>query len=452
MPIESTSSCRPSTVPAATTLQACATGWHSAAGVLPAGWRVQVLSGVGGKQPAAIVLRTPHWLLLLDAGASLSPDPTSPCEAWVQALEAMLDAAQPLDAMVFSHDHVDHIGAQSQLPVQIPRYATPAVMAQLPPACQVRALPLCGVTRLSKPGAPVLELRTGANGHSVGGVWIHLSDPALPEASVWYSGDISLESSVLRVDLPPPAALALVDASYGLYDHSLSQGQAALAPYVQQPLVLPVPPSGRLLEMMLWLQSAQVPMLLDSTCRCFVAQALHLPAEQWVPGAQARLHRLWQQAQASWGDSAVRSALHAAQSAAGPAQRSPVLFIADPGPDGRPSPLMAGVLADATRRHAVVYTGYCPHAPEDGSWYRGPRNVQQLRWNVHPRRRDLAALLSLLQPRDWCPLFTAHTAQQLVPGFQPAGSLALHGPRVHPVIEMPLPQAPAEAWEVVHAR
>lgn len=416
--------------------------WHNAPGTLPAGWRVQVLSGVGSKRPAAISVQTPHWHVLLDAGAALEPEATHQPPAWVGLLQA-LHAVQPPDAVVISHDHVDHMAGHVHLPPEIPRYATPPVAARLGSACVVRHVPLCGQTVLRKSGAPSLVLRTGANGHSLGGVWLHLSDPAQPGASVWYSGDMSLESAVFRVDLPPAAALALVDASYGLYDTPLGAAQAVLATHTTQPLALPVPPSGRLLEVALWLQQAGLPMVLDDVCLDFAQQAVAQPSEQFVPGVAARLQQWLQAGQAQWGDAAVQHCLAQAKKRTGP---SPVLLLADPAPNGLPGKWVAQLLADAQRRHAVVFTGHCPRPVSDTSWYVSPRNIAQLRWNVHPRQRDLAALLSLLQPRQWCPLFTAHTAQQLVSHFQ--GAVAQGEPAAASGWALPAPRQE----EVLYAR
>lgn len=131
--------------------------------------RVEVLSGLGDKAPAAILVEADGRRLLLDAGGALHPDQSM---AWVDGLD--------VDAVLISHDHIDHIGGVSALPAELPLYCTGEVAAALPSGREWRALPERGQCRIA--GIPVT---TGQAGHSLGGVWLHLG----VDGGVFYSGD-----------------------------------------------------------------------------------------------------------------------------------------------------------------------------------------------------------------------------------------------------------------------
>ncbi|MSS85514.1 MBL fold metallo-hydrolase, partial [Actinomycetaceae bacterium WB03_NA08] len=70
---------------------------------------VEILSGLGDKGPAAIVVEAKGKRLLLDAGGALHPGEAI---TWAAGLA--------VDAVLISHDHIDHIGGVAELPEQLP--------------------------------------------------------------------------------------------------------------------------------------------------------------------------------------------------------------------------------------------------------------------------------------------------------------------------------------------
>src|SRR5690606_9415454 len=109
--------------------------------------QVTVLSGYGGKAPAAILVQACGLRLLLYPGQA--------CD-WYHGLE--------VDAILVTHDHQDHIGALSQLPEHIPVYATASTARSLPAGRTWRELPTRGTTYIGD-----IAVRTGLSGHALGG-------------------------------------------------------------------------------------------------------------------------------------------------------------------------------------------------------------------------------------------------------------------------------------------
>ncbi|WP_084155921.1 MBL fold metallo-hydrolase [Halomonas halocynthiae] len=360
--------------------------------------KITVLSGLGAKAPAAILIETTKVRLLLDAGGPL--DPGTACE-WVSDLERR---GWP-DAILISHDHPDHTGSLAQLPSDIPLYCTSETARALPAGRRWRALASRGEQRIAG-----VRVTTGQAGHSLDGVWLHL---ALGQG-IFYSGDTCLESAVFPFDPPPTAAIALLDTSYGRYDQSLAAAQAAMTDHLKHPTVMPVPASGRAAEIALWFidnsESTHVGdenltrLALDEGCHQALARLLALPDTLRRPGIDARLRELLTV----------------------PPSATPHLLLVDD--DGLRNTwpgfhtLHSGYLTPSRRRQV---------AAGEATWQR---------WNVHPRLTDITTLMNLLQAQELWPLFTELTPewQRDFPLSPPAQKLAMVTPTraLHPTSEV----------------
>ncbi|MGE0968973.1 MBL fold metallo-hydrolase [Klebsiella sp. WOUb02] len=96
------------------------------------GVKIEIISGLHRKAPAAILLSTPHQRILLDAGGALEPD------------EAPWPVPADIDAILLSHDHVDHIAGLSRLPAEIPVYCSAVTAQALPAGRNVRPVAVRG--------------------------------------------------------------------------------------------------------------------------------------------------------------------------------------------------------------------------------------------------------------------------------------------------------------------
>lgn len=326
---------------------------------------VDILSGAGRKAAAAILVtyrastqaRTLRFLL--DAGGALE---TGEAKGWTQP--------DNLDAIFISHDHQDHMGGLDDINNTVPVYATELVQQQLPNHLNLQTLPICGTTLVEG-----IEVTTGSAGHSFGGIWLHLN----MGKGVFYSGDFSLESNLYPFTMPPKASIALLDASYGLYDHSLAQCKSALVNFLgdERALLMPVPQSGRALEIACWLTSLGcVDWTLGDDCLS-PESALAAPKEGICTEMRSTLERLKSQPFDP---------------------NANVVLCGDP--DGMSGD--AAALLQQPERYLPVYTG---HLPEHARQAVSENNAHFIRWNVHPRKLDLKRLIDHLECDMCSPLF-----------------------------------------------
>lgn len=348
-------------------------------GTVKAAW-VEVLSGLGEKGPACIRLWTGREIWVLDVG--VGPEATSPFHP-----EWLIGA----DRVFITHDHIDHIGgAAHAIAAGLPIHCTAQTAHALPPGAALEVLPERGETMIDG-----VRLTTGRNGHALGGVWFHI---ALGDG-LFFSGDWSEESAWFAFDPPPPAATALIDASYHLDDTPQAERRAALDHVLAQSparhFLFPVPPSGRAGELALHLMSRGA-VSFDETCRQAIKDALN--SGSLTPEA-AQLAPLLAQ---------------------GFDPEARFLICDTPNADGGMAQKLVRDWHEAGRLGAegmVVFTGHMTaHARVIAA-----QGGQFTRWNVHPPLSDQIAMIRRLGARRYAPLFCSKPEEYLLePRFEAA--------------------------------
>jgi Cft2 family RNA processing exonuclease len=328
---------------------------------------LHLISGVGAKGPACFLLEAAGKRLMLDLGEGPPP-----------GLFPKVDDIGPIDALVLSHGHRDHVGGLALLPKlgNPPVYATDIVLRALPGAIAGRPLPVQG--RGDVLGIPV---ETGRNGHAPGGIWLRF---AIGDGLL-YTGDFSAESMLYAYDPPPPASTTLMDCSYGSYDAPLAKCWSKLEPFVERgPLLLPIPANGRGPEIALAL-------LRYGRTDIFIDDAMHKALLELADGAGISL-------QDDVGNEIRQLA-------------ATIKLI-----DGARGVMLAGSAdgtSGATARlfreweksgPAILFTGYVnPTTPADLLVKSG--RAQTMRWNVHPRLSDTVTLVRATQAKTVIPAF-----------------------------------------------
>ncbi len=324
--------------------------------------KLTAISGVGAKGPACFLYENDGQRLLLDLGRG----PDGDCLP-------VLDGIGRIDAILFSHGHVDHTGGIVLWEAlgRPPLYATrPTIALSLHPQLKTAtALEEC--TEVLG-----ISVETGPCGHAPGAVWMRLGG----DGGLVYSGDVSLESTLFRSSLPPRAQALVFDASYGVADVPLDEQIVAIDAASGGTVLFPCPAGGRGLEIARHYLDKGARVSLCPAHRQ-VAEVLLSFADWLTPGGHGVLEGL----------------LTRCDTLEAGAQIDGVMIAAGPNAErGVAQALAARMIAE--KRGRIIFTGHIAAGrPSETMIESG--HARFLRWNVHPRLSEQRALIEAVRPK-----------------------------------------------------
>ncbi|MFC7399340.1 MBL fold metallo-hydrolase [Chelatococcus sp. GCM10030263] len=343
--------------------------------------RLKLYGGFGGKG-VSVGLETARTRLIIDIGVNTSATGRD----YYPAISA--EELGQADALIVTHAHEDHVGGLGWCLAQgfggrilmtpETRGDTEACLAAYAEPAD-RALVRDAVIETFAPGETLaigdLTIRTGRNGHAVGGVWCAAEGEG---HRVLHCGDIVPASAVFAYDAPPPSDVVLFDASYGSDDVPATQRAAAVVAWVDAhpQCLLPTPLAGRSLELMAILDR---PLAIAAGMRDGLAA--QIADERWLwPGVKEKLAQKLAHAQ-DWG---------------GPGWPDrPLLAHDGMGLAGPSAEFLARAAKDA---HPVLLTGHLPAgSPAEVMLAAGQAAWQRL--PTHPTLAENIALLAAMKPR-----------------------------------------------------
>ena len=332
--------------------------------------RLIAVSGLGPKEPAAFVVEAGGRRLLLDCGEG--PEPGRLPD---------IDAIGRVDAIILSHSHKDHAGAlrfRDRIGSP-PVYATSPVLTRIEKDILAHSIPIRGRTEVLG-----IVVKTGANGHAPGGVWLRLE----AGEGLLYMGDHSPELRLYTFDVPPPTATMIVDASYGDAETRLDEQRQAIAKLAAKgPVLFPVPADGRGPDIAIFLRESGFEVAIDDAVRTIAEMATQEGRELVRPESIRALQRLVKEAAPLDARSDPRGVM-LAHGASGDVGVAAALIKR---------------WRDA-RAPMIVFTGHVAAGTAGRMLIDSGRAVFQ-RWNVHPTFSDNLRLVESVNPQRVIPAF-----------------------------------------------
>lgn len=351
---------------------------------------VRALGGFDAKGPACFLVDTGQARLLLDLGKG--PDAGSRPD---------LSAVGAVDAVLISHGHADHVGSLDWLD----RIGSPPVYATAPTRALAETEALRDAHDLPTGGEIAgVSVETGRAGHAPGAVWMRIGGPG----GLVYSGDYAEGTGLFASAHLPKAHTAILDCSYGVEpEHLTTQIAVLMHSAGDDPCLLPAPPAGRGLEIALAFLGSGRPVSICDQIRQ-VGETMLSHGDWLGPTGVGDVEQLLNNAGRLEPDSPMQGIMVAAGANCGSGLSEILGSIA----------LSAGV--------PIIFTGHLSQGSPAHEWVRAGR-AARMRWNVHPDRATLEALLTQTAAHTVIPAFATAAHRQSLSAAFPSVNWATQG-------------------------